>query len=137
KILIIAITNDLAVVTDGCRNSVCKLANCAQDHRRARAVGPEDRSLCGEVGIMCVTNHVSWTIDGVTGQGEIGVNEFASRRGERYRRARAGGEEHGMAFNEVRVASVAEDVAGRIDALGRAVRKLIPSGVILQFCYRL
>ena len=51
------------------------------------------------------------TIDGVTGEVDIGVNEFASRRGQRYWRARPGGQKRGMAFNEVCVATVAEDVA--------------------------
>ena len=70
---------------------------------------------------MCVTNHVSRTIDGVTGKDDIGVNEFASRRGKRYWCARAGGPEHGMVFSAVEcVASVAEDVAGSIDAQGQA-----------------
>src|SRR5215467_10827806 len=125
EILVVSNAHDLAVVTDACRNSVGKLANCAQNHRRARAAGPEYRALGGEVGIICVTNHVSRTIDGVTREDDIGVNEFACRRGKRYWCARAGGPERGMAFNEVCGASVAEDVSGSIDALGQAVRKLI------------
>ena len=125
KILVISAAHDLAVVTDACCNSIGKLANCAENHGRAGAASPEYCTFGGEVGIMCVTNHVSGTIDGVTGEDDIGVNEVASRRGKRYWRARAGGPERGMAFNEVCVATVAEDVAGRIDAEGAAMRKLI------------
>ena len=126
KILIISNAHDLAVVTDACCNSVGKLANCAENHRRARAAGPEYRALGGEVGIICVTNHVSRTVDGViTGEDDIGVNEFASGRSKRYRCARAVGPERGMAFSAVCVASIAEDVAGSIDVGGQAERKLI------------
>ena len=78
KILIKSIAHDLAVVTDACRNSVGKLANCAQNHRRARAAGPKYRAHGGEAGIICVTNHVSRTIDGVTVEDDNAVNESAS-----------------------------------------------------------
>src|SRR4029453_11325772 len=103
---------------------VGKLANCAENHRRARATGPEYRALGGEVGITCVTNHVSGAIDGVTGQNEIGVNEFPSWRGKRNWCARAASPERGMAFNKVCGTAVAENIPGGINACGPAERKV-------------
>ena len=79
KILIESIAHDLAVVTDACRDSVGKLANCAQNHRRARAAGPRYRAHGGEAGRICVTNHVSRIIDAVTVENDKAVNESASR----------------------------------------------------------
>ena len=79
KILIKSIAHDLAVVTDACRHSVRKLANCVQNHRRARAAGPECRAHGGEAGRICVTNHVSRFIDAVTVENDKAVNESASR----------------------------------------------------------
>src|SRR5438094_1394298 len=124
EILVISAAHDLAVVTDACGNSVGKLASCAENHRRAGAASPEYRACGGEVGITCVTNHVSGTIDGMTGQDEIGVNEFASRRGKRYWCARAGGPERGMTFNEVCGAAVSENIARGVNARGPAERKV-------------
>src|SRR5438046_10106630 len=89
KILIISIAHDLAVVTDACRDSVGKLGNCAQNHRRARAAGPEYRAQGGEAGCICVTNHVSRTIDGVTGENAKAANEYGTRCSQRKRSTRA------------------------------------------------
>src|SRR5262249_49968672 len=107
-----------------CCSSVGKLANCAENHRRAGAASPEYRTFGGEVRIACVTNHVSRTIDGVTGQDEISVNQFASRRGQRYWCAGAARPERGLAFNEVCGTAVSENIAGGVNAPGPAERKV-------------
>ena len=122
KILIKSIARDLAVVTDACRNSVGKLANCAEKHRRAGAAGPVTARTAEKSGIIRVTNHVSRTVDGVTGENDNGVNESASRRRQCHRCARAVGPKRGMAFTSA-CRSVADDVAGSIDVGGYAERK--------------
>src|SRR5262249_9736077 len=122
---VISNAHDATVVIYACRGRIGKLANCAQNHRWARAAGPEYRTPGGEVGIICKADHVSRTIDGVTWEDEIGVNEFPSRPSQRHWRALASGPGHSMAFKVVCVATVAEDFAGSIDALGRAVWKCI------------
>src|SRR5262249_50155876 len=109
---------DLASIADGLGAPVDELASSAQNNCRATAAGPEHRAGFGKVRVVRETNHSARVVQLRTNaarKADVGVNELASGRCQRHRGARATGPECGMTFNEVRIAAVAEDVAGSID----------------------
>ena len=112
------IAHDLASIADGLGAPVDELASRAQNNCGASTALPEHRAGFGEVRVVRETNHSARVIQrraNAARKEDIGVNELASGRCQRHRGARATGSECGMTFNEVRVAAVADDLAGSID----------------------